>query len=210
MEKKWKPPGKKKTQKTGELTERQKRFVREYLVCLNATEAARRAGYSKRNAQDAGNSNLNRPHVKAAIQKAMDERAKRLEVKADRVLQELAKIAFADIKDFVYFGRDGVLLKEDSEVDGTVLAEITETVSRAGLRTHVKLHDKLKALDLLGRHLKLFTERHEVTGKDGGPIESVVTHKYAGLSDDELEKLIAEKAAKLAESGEAGTPKPSR
>src|SRR5579875_2449812 len=85
------------------LTPKQKRFVEEYLIDLNATQAAIRAGYSAKNADKIGSELLGKTRVAEAIQKAMDERSKRTEITADRVLQELARIAFDDIKNYLEF-----------------------------------------------------------------------------------------------------------
>jgi len=177
-------PAKKAGPSDAELTEKQKAFVQEYLIDLNAKAAAVRAGYSEKTAEQIGYQQLQKPAVRAAIQKAMELRARRTEITADRVLQELAKIGFAQLGDFVEFGPEEVVIrrkkgkvitatvntvrvKPSSEVDGSVLSEVSQTVN--GIK--VKQHDKIKALELLGKHLGLFIERHEHTGKDGGPIE---------------------------------------
>ena len=74
------------------MTKKQKRFVEEYLIDLNATQAAIRAGYSPDTAGSIGNENLKKPEICACVEKAMAERSKRTGVCADRVVQELAKI----------------------------------------------------------------------------------------------------------------------
>jgi len=86
------------------LTDKQQRFVKEYLVDLNATQAAIRAGYSQKTAGSIGEENLRKPEIAAAIQEAMEARSRRTEITADRVLQELAKIGFADIRKAVKWG----------------------------------------------------------------------------------------------------------
>lgn len=201
------------------LTPKMKLFVQEYLVDLVASAAAIRAGYSQRRAHEIGYQLLRKPAVEEAIQAAMKKREQRIQVTADKVVSELAKIAFSDLRDFVEFGpevkvheesgikviRSAVLIKPSSEVDGSILAEVSQTPS--GIK--VKPHDKMKALELLGKHIGMFTEKHshEVTGKGGRPIE--VTHKYADHSDDELERLIAEKLAKVTALRETGDPGPT-
>ena len=82
------------------MTKKQKRFVEEYLIDLNATQAAIRAGYSPATAKEIGCENLTKPNISEAIAKAMAERSRRTGVNQDRVLQELAKIAFAKITRF--------------------------------------------------------------------------------------------------------------
>lgn len=80
------------------LTHRQQRFVDEYLIDLNATQAAIRAGYSEKTAYSMGQRLLKNVEIQAAIQKAMQKRSQRVDITADRVLTELAKLAFFDIR----------------------------------------------------------------------------------------------------------------
>lgn len=155
------------------LSPKQQKFVKEYLVDLNGTQAAIRAGYSPRTANEQGAQNLAKLSVQQALQKAMKTQEKRTEVTADRVVQELVKIAYADLKDFVEFGPEGVRIKDSQAVDGTMLAEVSETESKTGRNRRVKLHDKMKALELLGRHLGMFIDKHELSGPDGGPIQTL-------------------------------------
>lgn len=153
-----------------ELTDKQRRFVEEYLVDLNATQAAIRAGYSRDTAGSIGSENLKKPEIAAAVAKAQEARAQRTEVTADRVLQELALIGFSDPRALMTWGAGGVILRESTELtdaEAALLSEVAET--KDGMR--VKLHSKLDALGKLGQHLGLFKERHEHTGADGGPIK---------------------------------------
>ena len=157
------------------LTPKQKRFVEEYLVDLNATQAAIRAGYSKKRASETGYQLLQKTTVSKAIQEAMDKRSERTGITGDQVIKQLAKIAFADIKDVVVWNNKEVVVDTDKktgkpvtqqeltidvksadEVDGTILSEITETTNHQGRKIGVKLNDRMKALELLGRHLGLF------------------------------------------------------
>jgi len=162
------------------LTNKQKRFCQEYLIDLNATQAAIRAGYCKKNARQIGSENLTKLDIQQEIQKLMDKRAEKTEITAEKVLKELAKIGFADITDFVEFGPQQpgtendnadhfIKIKSSAEVDGSLIGEVRET--RSGLV--FKLHDKTKALELIGKHLGMFKDVHELSGKDGEPIEMV-------------------------------------
>ena len=90
------------------LTDKQKRFVSEYLVDLNATQAAIRAGYSVRTAKQIATENLSKPAISASIQAEMDKRSRRTEITADRVLKELAKIGFGNVKNL--YSNTGQLL----------------------------------------------------------------------------------------------------
>ena len=83
------------------MTKKQKRFIEEYLIDLNATQAAIRAGYSSDTAYSIGNENMKKPEIKACIDKAMAERSRRTGVNADRVLMELAKVAFVNASDVI-------------------------------------------------------------------------------------------------------------
>jgi phage terminase small subunit len=148
------------------LNARQVRFVEEYLIDLNATQAAIRAGYSARTAQEQGSRLLCNVMVSPAIAAAMEARSKRTQITADRVLEELAKIAFSDMRAFAKWGPDGVTLKESGELhglDAACVAEVSESTSESGGSLRFKLHSKVEALRELGRHLKLFTDLEEVT-----------------------------------------------
>ena len=87
--------------KKAKLTEKQQRFVDEYLIDLNATQAAIRAGYSVDTAKEIGYENLTKPHIQKVIAERMAERSKRTGVNQDRIVEELAKIAFVNIEDVV-------------------------------------------------------------------------------------------------------------
>ena len=147
------------------LTAKQKAFVLEYLCDLNATQAAIRAGYSLRNADKIGFQLLEKTRVQAAIQEALQAREKRTLITQDRVLAELGKIGFSDLKDFVEFGPDGVSLKQDADVDGAVVAEVSETATQLGSSKKIKLHDKMKALELIARHLGMLNDKLAITGE---------------------------------------------
>lgn len=141
------------------LTQRQKRFCQEYLIDLNATQAAIRAGYSKNRANQTGYKLLTKGDIQQFMTVAMRERAKRTEIKADHVLQRLADVAFANMGDYAAWGPKGVVLREMAELGPRQLAaiqEVSQTVTKEGGSKRIKLHDKLKALELLGRHLHLW------------------------------------------------------
>lgn len=154
------------------LTSKQQQFVKEYLVDLNATQAAIRAGYSSKTANRIATENLSKPVLQAAIQEAMRERSERTQITQDMVLQELAKIGFADLKSVVSWTKDGkITVKPSDEVDGTIVSEISETEINYGdyiKRTKkVKLHDKLRALEMVGRHLGMFRDNININAEVG-------------------------------------------
>lgn len=151
------------------MTKKQKRFIEEYLVDLNATQAAIRAGYSPDTAGSIGSENLKKPEIRARIEKAIAERSKRTGINQDRIVMELAKIALLNPKGLVNF--DEATIKEDA-ADEDVAAVASVRVKRfptkdgEGVEREVKMYDKTKALELLGRHLGMFKDKVEVSGLD--------------------------------------------
>lgn len=170
------------------LTPKQQSFVQEYLVDLNATQAAMRAGYSQRTAQRIGSENLSKPLVAEAIAQALAERAKRTEVKADRVVLELARIGYARITDVVDSGPGGLTLRRPSDVPddaAAAVAELRETRGRSGLNLRVRMHDKLRALELLGKHLGIFSGQVEQeNNRDFGTIYYLNRSRTPDRKDD--------------------------
>jgi phage terminase small subunit len=154
--------------KKGELNERQRRFVDEYIIDLNATQAAIRAGYSEKTAYSIGQKLLKKVEAQKAIQEKMKKREERTEVTADQVVKELSKIAFSDLKAVLEWDENGIRLKPMNDVDGAILQEISETETETEFQTKttrkVKLYDKLKALELLGKHLGIFNDKLDLTG----------------------------------------------
>lgn len=146
------------------LTDKQAAFVREYLVDLNATQAARRAGYSSANADKIGSELLGKTRVAEAIQGAQARRAERTEITADRVIEEIAAIAFAHMGQYATWGDDRVSLRDSAEVDARAVSEVKQTVSQFGSSVAIKLHDKLSALEKLGKHLGMWKKDPDAQG----------------------------------------------
>ena len=145
------------------MTKKQKRFVEEYLIDLNATQAAIRAGYSPHTAKDIGCENLAKPNIAAAISQAMAERSRRTGINQDRVLQELARIGFAKITDVVD-PETAKILPDASEDDLACIQSIKIKPNEFGTEREVKLYDKKAALVDLGKHLGLFKDKVELSG----------------------------------------------
>lgn len=183
------------------MTPQQQQFVLEYLIDLNATQAAIRAGYSEKTARQQASDLLTKPDIQDAVAEAMAARSKRTEITADRVLCELGKIGFSDLADVtdwgtkevaIGFSEDGKRLRAEEIGEATVVkyvrAPFVEVVNRDDLAPEVrasvaevaltkdgfkiKMHDKTAALTQIGRHLGMFVDRSEVTGRGGGPIET--------------------------------------
>lgn len=159
----------------GTLTAKQQCFVAEYLVDLNATQAAIRAGYSEKTAADIGCENLSKPAIQAAIAAAMEQRAQRTQVTQDFVICELMKIARANMMDYMQAGANGDPYLDFSQLtkeQAAALAEVTVDDyvegrgenSRQVKRVRFKLYDKRAALVDLGRHLGMFTDNVKHSG----------------------------------------------
>jgi phage terminase small subunit len=151
------------------MTPKQELFALEYLKDLNATAAYKRAGYSgKGNSAEATAAQLLRnPKVAAKIQEAMDKRTSKLEITAETVLQEIARLAFVDISQAYDENNRLKPLHEMPEdvrraIASIEVGELREDGEVIGQMRKVKFWDKKGSLDLLGRHLKLFTDVLEV------------------------------------------------
>jgi phage terminase small subunit len=161
------------------LTAKQKKFADEYLIDLNATQAAIRAGYSVKTANEQGARLLAKVSVQAYIQLRMKDRSRRTEITQDRVLQELAAIGFAKAVDVARVvrrqGTEPILDAEGNEtgvrsyeyqtveiVDTDQVPDDTQiaiaSIKRDKYGIEVKMHDKVKALELMGKHLGIFQE----------------------------------------------------
>ena len=136
------------------LTDKQKRFVEEYLVDLNATRAAERAGYKDPNI---GRQLITKNNVSSAIQDAIDLRGQRVEITQDRVVGELAKIAFADAADY-----------ND---------------------TKLKYSSKMRALELLGKHLGLFDGKGQITNEENNLLSVIEATAGEDLDTDDLPEV---------------------
>ena len=145
------------------MTKKQKRFVEEYLIDLNATQAAIRAGYSPHTAKDIGCENLAKPNIAAAISQAMAERSRRTGINQDRVLQELVRIGFAKITDVVD-PETAKILADASEDDLACIQSIKIKPNEFGTEREVKKKKKKAALVDLGKHLGLFKDKVELSG----------------------------------------------
>lgn len=146
------------------MTKKQKRFCEEYLIDLNATQAAIRAGYSPDTAKAIGCENLTKPDIRAHIDRAMAERSRRTGVNADRVVQELAKIAFVNATDVI--DPKTATVKENALPEDTAAIQSVKvkTFGEDGLEREIKMADKLRALEMLGRHLGMFKDKLELSG----------------------------------------------
>lgn len=181
------------------LTDKQKRFCEEYIIDLNATQAAIRAGYSKETARQIGTENLSKPVIQYYIYELQQERSKRTEITADMVLKELAHIAFDDIKNYLSFktvltpcGKDKetgediidyrtvVELKDSDTIDTRNIAEISTGPNGV---FKFKQYCKDNALVQLGKHLGMFRENVDMNLK--GSLNNTNTNVNVDMPLDE-------------------------
>lgn len=146
------------------LTDKQTAFVREYLVDLNATQAAIRAGYSVKTAYRQGADLLQKTSIREAIEKAQAKRARRVEVTQDYVLSNLVEVVERTMQRAPVTNRKG--------------EQVTDEEGRAVWTFDAKGANR--ALELLGKHLGIFTDkiRAEVSGPDGGPVASEIVVRF--------------------------------
>jgi phage terminase small subunit len=140
------------------LEPRQRRFVEEYLVDLNATRAAIRAGYSAKSARTQGPYLLSNPVISTAISVEQSRRSKRTGITADRVLAELAALAFSDVTEVVDWNGEALQIRSSKEMPRRVkraIESITEKPTPFGTSRSVKMHSKTTALKMLMDHLGL-------------------------------------------------------
>ncbi|WP_286919758.1 terminase small subunit [Pseudomonas sp. UBA6753] len=159
------------------MTVKRHRFVAEYLKDLNATQAAIRAGYAKKGAKDQAYQLMQMPEVAEAIKAAMEERNKRLQVDADYVLHRLTEIDQLDLADI--FDVDGKLMpiRQWPLIWRQMVKEVDMKTGK------VKFHDKLRALELIGKHVNVNAFREQVNHT--GDIN------FTDMTDEELERRIA-------------------
>ena len=183
------------------LTPKQERFVVEYLIDLNATRASIRAGYSAKTASRIGPELLGKTWVAAAISVGKKKRAAKIEITAERVLLEYARLGFSDMKEFATWGGRSVTLKDSAGLKkgmSRAVQEVCETMTKEGPALKIKLHDKKGALDSIAKHLGMFDAKDpEPTNIDG---------VYDLLVDDDDEVTSADPVAQAPIDGGPAKP----
>lgn len=169
---------------SAKLNTRQLAFCREYIVDFNATQSAIRAGYAEKSARTTASRLLTNDDIQEKIREMIRERNERTMVTADRVVMEFAKIAFSNIHDVATWPDGGsyVRLKPPDEVDGAIVAEVSNT--EAGVK--VKLHDKMKALEALAKHTGVYDEQVNTT-INISPFVEALKQSGGDIWDDEEE-----------------------
>ena len=173
---------------TSKLSQKQKAFIREYLIDLNATSAAKRAGYSEKSAAQDSSRMLANAKMAEAVKLAISKRAAKAEVKSERVLTELASLAFSDMRHYIQWDGEKVSLLPSHLIPDGAAAAIKE-VRQDASGVVIKLHDKTAALRDLARHLGVLPggELH-----DGGKTAIIVIAPGAQVPAAEEQQRIAQ------------------
>ena len=157
-----------------DLNNKQSEFVNQYLIDFNATQAAKRSGYSEKTCESQGSSLLRNPKVQAAIRLKTMEKEGFFTVKKETVINELALIAFSDLRDVASWGSNRFDLKDSDTLQRRQSAAVKKVTFKqvdgeksSSITMGIELHDKMKALELIGKHLGIF-----------------------GILDDEIQKEI--------------------
>lgn len=162
------------------MTKKQKRFIEEYLIDLNATQAAIRAGYSPKTANEQGAQNLVKLSIQKEISKAMAERSRRTGISQDRIIRELARIAFVNPKDVIN-AEDATLKLDAAEDDLAAVASVkVKTFGEDGTEREIKMADKIRALELLGKHLGMYQNNLNVTLETSEKLDSIMSQIGGG------------------------------
>lgn len=191
-----------------QMSPRQKLFCKEYLVDLNATNAANRAGYSKKTAYSQGQRLLKNVEIKERIQLGMDRRAKKIEITAENVLKELSKMAFANMMDYITITDNGEAFIDLSKLTRDQAAALHQVecdtsfdkdLRKRVLKTKIRLSDKKASLELLGKHLKLFNDKD--SNDEGDTYITNIINSFNERRDltAEEERNIREEMGKLSQ-----------
>ena len=156
------------------LTPKQMRFVDEWLIDFNGTQAAIRAGYSEKTAAATAARLLRNVNIQAEISRRQKDLQRRTEVTQEQVVKELARLAFADASVVCVTDFDNLTEDQRAAIQG---------IKPTNFGWEIKLCDKLKALELLGRHIGMFNAKLDIKA-------TVTENPFAGLSTEELRGVI--------------------
>jgi phage terminase small subunit len=153
------------------MTQKEKRFADEYIICLNGSQAYLKLNPGSKNADVRAAQLMSNPEVKKYIANKLENISEQLNLKAVDVIREIKDLAFTDIKNYLTFDKKGVTFKNSDDIDTRAISEVSsdKTTSKLGediinenVKFKLKLYDKQKALEMLGKYFKLFIDQHEV------------------------------------------------
>lgn len=167
------------------LTPKQIDFIEQYLIDLNGTQAAIRSGYAEDSAHVIASKLLSNAKISRYLKVRMRERMSKLGITQERVLKEISLVAFSNMKNLARWEGESVSLKDSETMEDDISASVSEvssTSSEKGSSTKIKLHDKMKALEMLAKHTGLYLPDEDAESKP----DRVIMLKY-NLEDDEKE-----------------------
>ncbi|NIV12904.1 MAG: terminase small subunit [Aliifodinibius sp.] len=167
------------------LTDKQEQFCQEYLIDLNATQAAIRAGYSERTAQEIGSENLSKPIIQTRVAELKKIRQKRVEVDQDKIVRMLLQMAGYDVRDIAEIDEDGTMTLKPSEQWPDDMVQSVQGISQGKFGISIKTADKARAIELLMRHLGMFKEDQHNPANLGKMSPSKLIKLHELLSSDE-------------------------
>ena len=171
------------------MTAKQKRFVSEYLVDLNATQAAIRAGYSKRTACEQASRLLANVKISEEIAKRREKLQNKLEITQERVLEELAAVGFANAASYVEILKPGIVrIKATQSLTREQRAAIIG-IKETQNGVEIKLADKVRALELLGKHLGVFDNGSAATNQENNIFEIIEESTREELDTSEIPEI---------------------
>jgi len=149
-----------------ELTIKQQLFVHAYCVHRDGTRAALESGYSSNSAQAIGSENLTKPLISRAIDRQLNKVMKKIDVSAERIAEEIAKLGFSNIGDCYDMNGNMIPIHKLPRDVSAAITEVTETIDASGKRSiKYKMDGKTKNLELLGRYHQMFVDKVEITTK---------------------------------------------
>jgi phage terminase small subunit len=174
---------------SNKLSTRQQRFVDEYLVDMNGTQAAIRAGYKQRTADQQASRLLTKVKIKDLIEEKRQRLQIKTEVTAERVLEEYARIAFANVGEYLSYGPKGTLLIDSKKLPKELLACISGVKDipdgKGGTTVQVLFHDKMVALAAISKHLGIQgADKHDVNLKADETLREAFTSRIAGIANN--------------------------
>ncbi|HOI30886.1 MAG TPA: terminase small subunit [Melioribacteraceae bacterium] len=149
---------------TVKITGKQRLFIEEYLKDFNGTQAAVRAGYSKKTARQTAYENLTKPYIRQEISRELERIYDGHKNDQEKIIRELAIVAFSRITDYAEITDDDIILRSETEIPRELMgaiAEIRISETKEGKRKNIKLHNKIEALKLLGNYHRLFDENYK-------------------------------------------------
>jgi phage terminase small subunit len=174
------------------ISAKQEAFCQQYLIDLNATQAAIRAGYSEKSSNNIGPENLLKPIIQKRIAELQAIRSERTAITQDKVLKEAARLLFSDMRKIATWDGDSVNLEDSTEIsddDAACVESVSQTTTKDGGSISCKLHSKTKALELVMRHLGMLNDKMNLGGQKDNPITSTINPD--ALSDAEKETIWA-------------------